>query len=93
LSAVKESQRGLYEAAISLSYGGRSYQLRIERLARRPVTVRTSVKGEHVVLELYDSEARIIATCCIHRGQLEKGCMDCQSLLLPPREEQACRRG
>ncbi len=85
LASVREGERGLYEAELDVVYGGRSYRVRVCRLVRRPASVRSSMRGEHLVVELYDDESKIIATCCIHRGHLERGCMDCPSLIPPPR--------
>lgn len=83
---ARPAGEGLYEAVLELRYGGRSYRLRVPRLIRRPAAARTRLSGDYILVELVAGDGAPVATCCIHRGHVEKGCMECRSLLLPPRE-------
>ena len=85
LVEAARGEGGLYEAVLELGYGGRRYRLRIGRLLRRPGSVEARVEGDYVLVEMRDEAGSALATCCIHRGHLEKGCMECPSLLAPPR--------
>jgi hypothetical protein len=85
IADVRERERGLYEAEIDVSYGGHTYKLKISRLVRKPASLKASLRGEYLIIELYDDNLGIIATCCIHKGHLERGCMECPSLIPPPR--------
>ncbi len=82
LEAV-ETRSG-YAVKIEIEYMGRKYPLRITRLTRRPASLRHEVKGEYLHVYLLDEKGDGIGTCCIHVRHLEKGCMDCPSLIHPP---------
>ncbi len=85
LLEVHEEPGGLYEALLELDYEGRSYRLRIGRLLRPPArAAETRLRGEYLTIELRDEHGAPVATCCIHRGHLEQGCMECPSLVAPP---------
>ena len=84
LVSARESG-GLFEAELELGYEGRTYRVRVGRLTRRPVEAHARLRGDYVLVELRDERGGPVATCCIHRGHLERGCMDCPSLLVPPR--------
>jgi hypothetical protein len=75
----------LYEAVLEVEYGGRKYRLSVARLLRRPGRVEARLSGDYVLVEMRDEEGAPLATCCIHRGHLEKGRLECPSLLAPPR--------
>ncbi len=81
-----------FQASLEIQYADRVYHVRLQKLARRPVKTRHRMEKDHLVIELLDDKEAIIATCCIHKGHLDKGCMECPSLLVPPREtSQQCK--
>jgi len=87
-----EKREDLYTARLSVEYAGRSYKLEVPRLVREPARLSFKLQGDYLLIELFDREDKPLATCCIHKGHLEKGCLDCPSLIPPPRgEAQACR--
>ena len=77
-----------YAASLAIVYEGRRYRVTLRRLVRRPASIKYRMEGEHLVVELLDSRGAVVATCCIHRDHLERGCMDCPSLLVPPRRRE-----
>ncbi len=87
LIEARGSGEGLYEAVLELRYGGRSYRLSVPRLIRRPAEARARLSGDYILIDLVGEDGAPVATCCIHRGHVERGCMECKSLLLPPRGE------
>jgi len=84
VSRVDVDDLGLYQARLEVSYGGRVSEFKVEKLLRRPVRAKAKVEGEILVINIEDGEGKPLASCCIHIGHLEKGCMDCKSLLTPP---------
>ncbi|KSW11467.1 hypothetical protein CF15_01025 [Pyrodictium occultum] len=88
LASTEEAGEGLYTARLLISYRGRRYTVEARRLIRRPAAASARQQGDYLLIELYDDQGKPVATCCIHRGHLEKGCLDCPSLLNPPRESQ-----
>lgn len=76
-----------YTAKIKITYGGKEYLVNIENLAYEPTQIEQEEKGEHILVKLKTREGKGFATCCIHREHLEKGCMECPTLLAPPRKE------
>ncbi|RUM47994.1 MAG: hypothetical protein DSY37_00725 [Hyperthermus sp.] len=82
-----QEEEDLYNAELKVEYGGRSYTLRVRRLLRRPSAIDYRLEGEYLLIELRDHANNPIATCCIHRGHLDRGCVECPSLALPPRED------
>lgn len=81
---VEVDEEGLHRARIELSYGGRVYEFKIEKLLRRPMRARTKVIGDYVILSLEDNEGKPLSSCCIHVKHLELGCVDCRNLMIPP---------
>lgn len=75
----------LYKAELVVRYKEKEYKIEIDKLVRKPSRTSVRLEGEYLLIELFDEKGTAIATCCIHRGHLEKGCMDCPSLLCPPR--------
>lgn len=75
-----------YVAKIKIVYGRREYVINIGNLAHRPAQIEQEEKGEYILVKLKTSEGKGFATCCIHRGHLEKGCIECPTLLAPPRK-------
>jgi hypothetical protein len=84
VSRVDVDDIGLYRAGLEVSYSGRVYEFKVERLLRRPVRAKAKIEGEILVINLEDGEGKPLSTCCIHVGHLEKGCVDCRNLLTPP---------
>jgi len=81
---VEVDEEGLHRAGIEVSYGGRVYEFRVERLLRKPVRARARVVGDYAVISLEDGEGKPLASCCIHVKHLEMGCVDCRNLMTPP---------
>lgn len=79
LEGVLPSGEGLYEALLGIEWKGRKYTLRLDRLASRPGGVEARLEGERLVVELVG-----VGRCEIHVDHLEKGCLDCRCLMLPP---------
>ncbi|MET1129048.1 MAG: hypothetical protein ABWW70_06995 [Thermoproteota archaeon] len=79
-----EASTRTYEVELEVGYRGKVHLVRIGKLLRKPESVQSRVEGDYLVVELYDDKGSAIATCCIHREHLERGCLDCPSLLLPP---------
>lgn len=75
----------LYEATLGLRYGGKEYRVKLKKLVRRPGPITAKRIGDYILIEMRDARLLPLATCCIHIGHLEKGCTECPSLLLPPR--------
>jgi len=83
-----ESRRrpdGLYDAVVEVGYRGRRYRVAVEKLLRPPGAALARLEGDYLLVEMRGRDGAPLATCCIHRGHLEKGCLECPSLLLPPR--------
>jgi len=86
LVEARRGEDGLYDAVLELEYGGRVYRLRASRLLRRPGGLEARVEGSYVLVEMRDDAGAPLATCCIHVGHLERGCLECPSLVVPPRD-------
>lgn len=82
---LKESRREgeLYTALMEISHRGAKYELQIGRLVRKPSTVKQRIEGSYILIELLDEKGEGISTCCIHVSHLEKGCVECPSLMRP----------
>ena len=78
---------GLYTAEIEVvdEERGRSYRVHAERLVREPASLEARVEAGSLLIHLRDRDGAPVATCCIHLSHLERGCMECRSLLLPAR--------
>jgi hypothetical protein len=77
------SEGGLYTALMEISYKGSSYEVQVGRLVRRPARIRQRLEGDYILVELLDDKGEGISTCCIHVSHLEKGCIQCPSLMRP----------
>ncbi|MCE4620823.1 MAG: hypothetical protein F7B95_00075 [Desulfurococcales archaeon] len=82
-----EKRGNRYSARIKLTYEGKDYTLTLDNLMHEPASVEHRISGDYVLIELKSKEGKGFATCCIHKGHLEKGCMECPSLMTPPKEE------
>ena len=86
LVEVHREPGGLYEAVLAVEYGGRDYLVKMCRLLRPPARASPAeIRDGYLVIELFDEQGAPVATCCIHLGHLERGCMKCPSLVAPPR--------
>jgi len=54
VSRVDVDDIGLYRAGLEVSYSGRVYEFRVERLLRRPVRAKAKIEGEILVINLED---------------------------------------
>jgi len=86
IEKVRRQSNGLYEARLTIIYRGKEYRINLGNLIREPGYTRTRILGDYLLIELRGRDKLPLATCCIHREHLEKGCTECPSLLLPPRE-------
>jgi hypothetical protein len=84
LSARKTSE-GLYEVEIEVRLGEKGGIIKTKKIIREPARATARISGDYVLIELGDKDGKPIATCCIHRGHIEKGCLDCPSLIHPPK--------
>jgi len=73
----------LYTALMEISYKGSNYEVQVEKLVRKPASIKQKEKGDYILVELLDEKGEGIGTCCIHVSHLEKGCIQCPSLLRP----------
>ncbi len=76
-------EEGLYKATLEIVYDGESLTAQVDHLPRKPVRVKAIDQGDRVRLDITDVEGLGIASFIIHKSHLEKGCVDCKSLLLP----------
>ncbi|MCX8196197.1 MAG: hypothetical protein N3F67_03875 [Acidilobaceae archaeon] len=86
ISSVSVDEEGLYSAELHLEYMDRSYQFRMEKIIRRPHRAKGRVEGDYLIISLEDSEGKPLSSCCIHVAHLERGCTECKSLMVPPKE-------
>ncbi|MEM0497465.1 MAG: hypothetical protein QXR22_04635, partial [Acidilobaceae archaeon] len=84
ISSIELGSEGLYIAKLRITYGGRSYEINIEKLLRKPFRAKARLEGNYILVNIEDNEGKPLSSCCIHVEHLEKGCMDCKSLLIPP---------
>ncbi|GBF08635.1 hypothetical protein apy_03600 [Aeropyrum pernix] len=78
-----------YEAVVTLVYKGVEHAVKVSRLCSLPERAEAEVEDGKVVIRLYAVGEEPLASCIIDVGHLEKGCLDCRCLMLPPREEKA----
>lgn len=82
VEVAKEGE--LFCARIRLEKEGKEHEIRVAKLLRKPHRARASIEGDHIVIYLEDSEGKPLSTCCLHVKHLERGCLDCKSLMIPP---------
>lgn len=84
---IKEVKRveGLYDITLLLNYGGKDYELCLHKISQNVIKVETLTSGEYLIMRLFNEKNEGFASCCIHLKHLESGCMECPSLLLPPK--------
>ncbi len=75
-----------YEVRLEMSIEGKSFEITIPNVVRRPSLVRHEFREDYLVIKLIDDSGEGIASCCIHQGHIERGCLDCESLLNKPCE-------
>ncbi|BAN90586.1 hypothetical protein [Aeropyrum camini] len=78
-----------YEATITLVYKGGEHVVKVSRLCCLPGKAEAGVEDGKVVIRLYTVGGEPLASCIIDVGHLEKGCLDCKCLMLPPGERGA----
>ncbi len=83
---VEVDESGLYTASLQVSYKDRESEIKIRKLLRKPVRAKARIEGDILLISIEDSEGKPLSTCCIHVSHLEKGCIECKSLLIPPSE-------
>ncbi|BEP17937.1 hypothetical protein PYJP_12890 [Pyrofollis japonicus] len=88
IEKAEKKPSGLYEAQLLITYRGKEYRIRLGNLVREPGYAEAKLVGDYLLVELRGRDRLPLATCCIHRGHLDKGCMECPSLLLPPKTGQ-----
>jgi len=79
IKEVREKNEG-YQVELILSIGGSEAKITIPGLARKPSLIRHEYRDEYLVIKLIDDKGLGIASCCIHKDHIEKGCLDCESL-------------
>ncbi|MFN4045822.1 MAG: hypothetical protein ACK4H7_00585 [Acidilobaceae archaeon] len=84
ISNVEVDESGLYTASLQISYKDRESEIKIAKLLRKPVRAKAKIEGDILFISIEDNEGKPLSTCCIHVGHLEKGCIECKSLLTPP---------
>ncbi len=85
IEKVVEREDG-YSVSLTLKVGGREAKIEIPNLVRKPILVRHEYRDEYLVIKLIDDSGEGIASCCIHKDHIEKGCLDCESLMRKPGE-------
>ncbi len=75
-----------HEALIKLKYLGREYELLLCKLSRPVSKILTEVSGDYLIIKLVDKNGDAFGSCCVHIKHLEKGCLECSSLIVPPKE-------
>ncbi len=85
LLTVEEARDRLYNARIKITYHGKTLEITLKNIARKPHTLKARVEGDYILVDIHDPAGEGVATCCIHKAHLEKGTgAECKSLLLPP---------
>jgi len=84
LLQVYREEGGGYAAKIEITYSGRRYELELHKIARLPMRVEAQLEGDRAVIDFFTAEGEGIGRCEIHKDHLEKGCLDCHCLILPP---------
>lgn len=81
-----EAEAGrLYKAKIRVAYQGKTIEFTVSNIARKPHSLKARIEGDYILVDIHDPNGEGVATCCIHKGHLEKGTgAECRSLLLPP---------
>ncbi|MCE4602852.1 MAG: hypothetical protein F7B18_06700 [Desulfurococcales archaeon] len=86
LLAIEEAGNKLYNAKIRITYQGKTLEVTVRNISRRPHNLKARIEGEYILVDIQDPSGEGVATCCIHRAHLERGTGgECRSLLLPPR--------
>ena len=83
--SVKEVEDNVYDVEIEVVVGEKRGCIKISRLTRRPSQASAKIHSNYLFIELNDDKGEHIATCCIHYEHIDRGCLSCPSLLLPPK--------
>ncbi|MEM0014225.1 MAG: hypothetical protein QXS42_07260 [Zestosphaera sp.] len=86
-SRIKEVRKseGLYDVILLVSYGGKDYEVCLHKISQNVAKAETCMSGNYIMIRLINERNEGFASCCIHVKHLESGCMECSSLLLPPK--------
>jgi len=76
-----------YVVKLKMSIRGREIELTIPNVVKKPSLVRHEYREEYLVIKLVDETGEGIASCCIHKDHIEKGCLDCESLIHKPSKQ------
>lgn len=58
----------------------------MSKLVKKPKDVSVKKIEDYILLELKDTEGKGFSTRCIHMEHFEKGCLECPSLITPPKK-------
>jgi len=83
---TRETETKFYRVDLGIEWSGRSYCLSINYLPRRPQRVEASIQHSALMIKLLDEQDLGFATCIIELEHLKRGCVECQSLALPPKK-------
>lgn len=73
-----------YEVKLKMSIKGKDMELTIPDVVKKPSLVRHEYREEYLVIKLIDETGEGIASCCIHKDHIERGCLECESLVHKP---------
>ncbi len=59
----------------------RNFEITIPNLVKKPSLVKHEFKEGYLVIKLIDESGEGIGSCCIHEAHIERGCLDCKSLM------------
>ncbi|RLG75576.1 MAG: hypothetical protein DRO23_03530 [Thermoprotei archaeon] len=75
-----------YTAIIKIIYRDKTYHITVSKLVKKPEDVSVKKIKDYILLELKDTEGKGFSTCCIRMEHFEKGCLECPSLIIPPKK-------
>jgi len=73
-----------YKVVLSLQIGKDRYSITIPNLVRRPSMVRHEYRENYLVIKLIDDSGEGIGSCCIHEDHIDRGCLECETLVSRP---------
>lgn len=75
-----------YTAVIKIIHGDKVYRITVSKLVKKPEDVFIKKIKDYILLELKNSQGKGFSTCCIRVEHFEKGCLECPSLITPPKK-------
>jgi len=81
-----DAETKFYRVDLGIEWSGRSYCVSINYLPRRPQRVEATIQHNALMIKLLDEQGLGFATCVIELEHLKRGCIECQSLALPPKK-------